>query len=254
MISKGHSERAHSKFSASGADRWFNCPGSVELSEGVPDKPNAWAQEGTEAHEVLEKILVAKIENPLAKVGPLFLNSKTATAQNLRLGVDAAEFILRVHREAPGSSILIETRVYLDFIDPEMFGTFDGAVIDHFGTLHVFDYKFGVGPVSPVKNLQMLFYAIGVAHRFKWNFKRARMWIIQPRLKSYEGPVFWEISITELRDRVEDFEAAVERVKRFPKKFVEGSWCHWCRAKAFCPLKNEGRNQQAALVFSKVKK
>lgn len=247
-MTKNHAERAHSKYSASGAERYFECPGSVGISEGIPDKPNVWSKEGTEAHEVLEQILLAMVEKRRV-IPPV-----TATAEMTRHGFSAASFIIGVHEKAPGSDVLVETRVYLDFIDPEMFGTFDGAVVDHFGTLHVFDYKFGVGPISPVKNLQMIFYAIGVAHRFKWNFKRARMWIIQPRLKSYEGPVYWEISIAELRDRVEDFEAAVERVKRFPKKFVEGAWCHWCRAKAFCPLKNEGRNQQAALVFSKVKK
>ena len=59
-MQSNHGARAHSKFSASGAERWFCCPGSVSLSEGLPDKETIYSKEGTEAHEVLERLL--KIE------------------------------------------------------------------------------------------------------------------------------------------------------------------------------------------------
>ena len=63
MSSQKHKQRAHSKFSASGAERWFACPGSVELSEGVPDKETEWSKEGTLAHEVLEEIMKVMATN-----------------------------------------------------------------------------------------------------------------------------------------------------------------------------------------------
>lgn len=166
-----------------------------------------------------------------------------------RYGEMAAGFIFDLAVKAK-AEVLVETRIYLDFIHPEMFGTFDGAVVDHFGTLHVFDYKYGQGhSVSPTKNLQMIFYGIGLAHKFQWNFKRVRLWIIQPRIKGYDGPVFWEIPTLELRSYVPKFEAAVARVEANPKEYIEGSWCHWCKAKGVCPLKTEGRMIKAIEIF-----
>jgi hypothetical protein len=240
---KAHGERAHSKYSASGAERWFSCPGSVNLSEGIPSKSSVWAKEGTEAHEVLEQLMIAEIRRlPTVTSYP---------TEMLRHGIAARDFIIGLHRQTPHSEIMVETRIYLDFIDPEMFGTFDGAVVDHFGTLHVFDYKYGAGvAVSPKENLQMIFYGIGLAHRFDWNFKRVRLWIVQPRIKGYEGPLYWDISIGELQAWVYQFQKAVDRVKRFPKKYVEGSHCHWCPAKSICPLKTEGKLEKAKAVFS----
>lgn len=243
-MTKGHGDRAHSKYSASGAERYFACPGSVALSEGLPDKPSPWALEGTDAHEVLERILVSSIrKEPTERLdhkGEMFHH-----------GVNAARFILDLAERTPGSDVLVESRVYLSFIHPEMFGTLDAAVVDYFGTLHVFDYKYGAGkPVSPVKNLQMIFYALGLGYSYRWNFRRARLWIIQPRIKGYEGPVYWDLSIRDLRYYVRVFQIAVEEVEKNPKKYVEGSWCHWCRAKSICPLKQAVKFDQAKSIFT----
>lgn len=248
----GHSTRAHSKFSASGAERYFNCPGSVELSEGVPDKETEWSKEGTLAHEVLEQIMRAAIAGGASRVGHAKFPRNIPLVM-VQHGTRAANFILGLHAKTPGAELMVETRVYLKFIHPEMFGTFDGAVVDHFGTLHVFDYKYGAGhAVSPVKNLQMIFYGIGLAEMFHWNFKRVRLWIIQPRIKGYDGPIFWDIDILELKAYVVEFRRAVKRVLDNPSLYLEGSWCHWCKAKAKCPLKNERRVEQAMDIFKSV--
>lgn len=240
-------ERAHSKFSASGAERWFRCPGSVTLSEGRPDKPSVWAEEGTKAHGVLETILKAAV----AKEYVDKLWASKVSKEMWHHGATAANFICRVRNGAPHADLMVESRVYLDFIHPEMFGTLDSAVIDHFGTLHVFDYKYGAGhAVSPRENLQMIFYGVAVAHRYNWNFKNARLWIIQPRIKGYDGPVFWEITIDQLRKYVTDFKLAVRRVLREPNRYMEGPWCHWCKAKPTCPLKTEGRQRKAIDAFA----
>lgn len=49
---------AHAKLSPSSAERWMNCPGSVVLSEGMPDKTTQFAEEGTMAHAVAEAMLL----------------------------------------------------------------------------------------------------------------------------------------------------------------------------------------------------
>lgn len=247
---KKHGERAHSKFSASGAERWFNCPGSVALSEGLPDKSSPWAEEGTKAHEVLEAIMKGAIAKGIRRVA----SSKPVPGVPeimLHYCASAANFILDLHATTKDSDVLVENKVYLDFIHPEMFGTYDGAVVDHFDTLHVFDFKYGAGHAVSVKeNLQMIFYAIGLAHKYHWNFKTVRLWIIQPRIKGYDGPTFWEIPIAELRRYVDKFQNAVDRVLKNPSLYQDGSWCHWCKAKPICPLKRENKNEKAANIFA----
>jgi hypothetical protein len=245
-------ERKHSKFSASGAERWFNCPGSVELSEGQPDKSSVWAEEGTKAHEVLEKVLKALDPNVFGENNAWIRHElpKTYNREMIQYALEAAIFIRDLQKKNPNSEVLVETRIHLDFIHPEMFGTFDGAVIDHFGTLHVFDYKYGAGhSVAPKENLQMIFYGIGLAHLHHWNFKRVRLWIIQPRIKGYDGPAFWEIPIQDLKDYVYKFKKKVLMVEKYPNKYAEGAWCWWCKAKSVCPLKIQNKMDSAIEIF-----
>lgn len=238
--------RAHSKFSASGAERWFNCPGSVELSEGQPDKTSVWAEEGTLAHEVLEYLLLQNIGIP----SPNVTFPKKVPPEMVDHAIEAVNFIATLWRELPDADILVETRIYLEFIHPEMFGTFDSAVIDHFGTLHIFDYKYGAGHSVSVKdNLQMIFYGLGMAHKYNWNFNNVRLWIIQPRIRGYDGPTFWDIPILELRKYVVNFKEAVQGVKDNPKDYYEGSWCWWCKAKSVCPLKLQAKLDSAKDIF-----
>lgn len=244
-MSKDHSQRKHSKYSASGSEMWFNCSGSVALNETLPEKSNKWSLEGTQAHEELERILKAMASYRA-------IGATNVSHEMFNHGINAAQFIFGLHAKTKLSELLFETRVILDFINPEMFGTFDGAVIDHFGTLHIFDYKYGVSLVSPKENLQMIFYALGIAYRHNWNFKNVRLWIIQPRVRGYHGPAFWEMTIHELKAYVPRFAEAVKRVEKFPNKLAEGSWCHWCKAnqQGKCPLKQEAKNDKAKAAFS----
>jgi len=108
--------------------------------------------------------------------------------------------------------------------------------------LNIFDYKFGTHVVSARRNLQLIFYAIAVAQEYHWNFKRVRLWIVQPRARGYDGPTYWELSIDELFDYVKEFRDAVKRVETKSKTYKEGDWCYFCRARTICPLKT--RKQQ----------
>lgn len=259
--STNHSERAHSKFSASGSERWFNCPGSVALSEGLPDKSSPWAEEGTQAHEVLEALLRIELSGndggTIADYEEVFRNKPK---EMFSYGAEAVKYITDLYYKTQGAEISVEERVYLDFLHAEAFGTYDSRIVEYFGTLHVFDYKYGAGhAVSPVKNLQMLFYAVALAHKYQWNFKKVRMWIIQPRIKGYDGPTFWEISILELLEYVPKFKAAIERVEENPDLYIEWTadsgvkddWCHWCKAKTICPVKTAQRHDKASLIFKR---
>ena len=52
-----HTERAHSPLGASSCSRWWNCPGSVQLSKGFHGRSSVFAREGTAAHELSEMCL-----------------------------------------------------------------------------------------------------------------------------------------------------------------------------------------------------
>ena len=234
----GHGERKHSKFSASGAERWFQCPGSVALSEGVEDKSNKWAEEGTRAHEILEAILRIELSGSCGATIEEFGHVLNFQKE---LG-----FTYKQHQE-----MTYHARKTADFIHPEAFGTFDGGVLEYFGILDVVDFKYGARHiVSPMKNLQMIFYGMALAHKYDWNFDRVRLWIDQPRGQGYDGAVFWELSIDELRAWVEVFEDRVLNVELNPDEYIEGSWCHWCKAKKLCPLKREKKLAEAQSIFS----
>lgn len=236
---KLHQERKHSKFSASGAEKWLNCSGSVALSEGLPDKDTPWALEGTKAHEVLEHTLLQRA-----------FDRTKYTREMFNHATEVAKFILGIYEKHPGSELLVETRIQLDFIHADAFGTFDSSIVDHFGILHVFDYKFGKShAVSPIENLQMIFYGLGLAHQYDYNFKKVRLWIIQPRVKGYDGPTFWDITIRELKKYISKFKTAIKRTEEYPKQYIEGSWCHFCKAKQICPLKTAAKTEKALTLF-----
>lgn len=252
-MQQSHQERKHSKYSASGAERWEVCPGSVALSEGQPDRDSPWAIEGTKAHEVLETILTVSIQVGAHRVFyPKF--DRSIPKEMIHHGTHAANLILGEWGSNPDSEISVETRIALDWIHPEMFGTYDGSVAAVFDTLNVYDYKYGQGhAVSAQDSLQMAFYAIGLAHKYDWNFKRIRMWIIQPRIRGYDGPTFWEIPTMELKTKwVDRFRRAVDRVESEPDTYVEGSHCHWCKAKRVCPLKTEAKIEKAKSIFTPI--
>lgn len=250
-----HNERKHSKFSASGASRWFACPGSVELSEDQPRRDSVWSKEGTRAHEVLEAILREAIDRGLSKTRIVPGHLGHVPHDMIQHAMHAANFILRLHADNPKSDLLVETRISLEVVHPEAFGTFDAAVVDYFGTLHVFDFKYGAGhEVKPGTllnpNHQMVFYGLGACERYDWNFKRVRLWIIQPRIANYEKPVYVEFPIMELRKWIRVFQVAATRVVNNPDLFVEGQWCHWCNAKSVCPLKKQNSLRKAASAFA----
>lgn len=230
--------RKHSKFSASGADRWLACPGSVSLSEGIPSTDSVYSIEGTRAHDFLEKAL----SHQQFKIADY-------SSEMVTHGLNAANFIRDQRRGS--SALLVETRIAVPIIHPDAFGTFDSGIIEHFGTLQLFDYKFGRGhAVSPVENYQMLFYGIGLAAKYDWNFARVRLWIIQPRIRSYDGPVYWEIGIRELKSYVKVFQDGVKRTFTHPTEYKEGPWCFFCPGKEKCPLKTKVKRERAKTAFS----
>ncbi len=237
-----HKERAHSKFSASGSERWLNCPASVELEEASPPSPeNHWSKEGTLAHEVLEALLLNK---PLPESFDV-TNEMVGHCERVVQKVKAI-------KNSFGGVMLVEKRIYNLAIDEEMFGTCDVIILGRDRTLHIIDFKYGQGHVvDPTENTQLIQYGLGAADACFWgeSFDRVKFWIMQPRVgKNWHKS--WVLPIEKLEGYWQDlWHKGVARVRRGGHKPMPGSWCHWCRAKLTCPAKNEKRVTQMTDMF-----
>lgn len=231
-----HQARAHAKYSASQMERICNCPGSVALSERAKPLPdNKWALEGTKAHEHLEHTL------------------KTGKAPDVKGEMRshvlwAARYLKALKLKLNKPKPLIETKVSLEHIHPEMFGTLDVALVDLFGELHILDFKYGTKRVNPERNLQLIFYALGVAHQFDYNFESVVLTILQPRACGI--PLWWRTSVEDLQSYETYFRKAVERVENQKENLFEGSWCYWCPARMECPKKRSKHEDEVINVFA----
>lgn len=234
-----HKERAHSKFSASGSERWLKCSASVALEEqSPPSQDSFWSKEGTLAHEVLECTLKR-----------LPLPASFDVTEEMIAHVEKVARKIRAIHQAFGGTLLVEKKVFASFIHPEMFGTCD-AIIASPTMLHIIDFKYGAGHiVSPVENTQLIQYALSAAESYDWDFPQVKNWIMQPRAGE-DWHKSWVVEMSELRGYwLPLWHRGVRRVEQNKSKPWPGSHCHYCRAKAICPAKVESRVNEVATMF-----
>lgn len=256
-----HSKRKHSNFAASSSHRWMNCPASVTLSKNAPpERPSPYAEEGTRAHECTEFIV--------RRFGKLEAAEKEALKkwpkEMVDHAVNSARTIFKL-KPSKQATLLIETRVTLKHIGPELFGTLDYAWVDEWGWLVIIDFKYGAGvPVLPFdeetgeENSQLMYYASGIAAKYEYAFSGIKLAIIQPRVwREDEDPL---TEHTTTIKKLREFEAkvilAVKAAKVpgckpiAPPEGAAENWCRWCRAASFCPAVSKMQMSNADIAFS----
>lgn len=223
--------KAHAKFSASGSERWLNCPGSIALSENAPPQVDSiYAIEGTNAHECLEVVMKNDASPAIVKM------LKKKYPDNMVR--HALAFYDQIVDLMPfDSKLLCETKVSLDFVREDMFGTVDSAIVELFGTLWVIDYKYGAGRmVNPEENTQMIYYALGIAHKYDFNFEKVRLAIAQPRIVHKDGFFrTWDMEVKELMNWEYKFKEGVKAAEDPFAPLKRGRWCFFCPAQSICP-------------------
>jgi hypothetical protein len=237
--------KLHAKFSASGSERWLECPGSVSLSEQAPpQKESVYALEGTTAHECLEVLM--KHDGSGAIVKFLLKRYPETMVRHAQAFHEQVVELMPV-----GSKLLYETKVDLSFVEPRMFGTVDAAIIELFGTLWSIDYKYGAGRmVNPENNTQLIYYALGLAHEYHFNFDNVKLAIAQPRIVHKDGFFrVWEMDVPQLMEWTEKFREGVKRCKDPFAPLKPGRWCFFCPAQEICPAIRETRIEQAKSDF-----
>lgn len=240
-------KKLHAKFSASGSERWLNCPGSVRLSEKAPKQVDSrHAAEGTDAHTCLETFM----KNPSKLFSVSRMLERKYPGSMIQHALDTYQQILKL--VPPGAELLCETEVRLDFVEPGMFGTVDAAIVDLFGTLWVIDFKYGAGRlVNPDENSQAIYYALGIAYSYDFNFERVRLAIAQPRIVHKNGTFrTWDIEIPTLKKWTKTFKDGVEACKDDFAPLNQGRWCFFCPAQTICPAINEKQYDHAQSIFN----
>lgn len=248
--------KAHAEYSASGAERWLNCPPSHELSQKAPEAPeSSYAAEGTEAHACFEFLLKNRHNLKVA----LTVARKTYSADMVEHAKAAVEWLAQRAANMPDAEILSETRVNSSpFLIEGQFGTLDAAIVEEFGRLLVCDYKYGAGiAVEPVdedgnENPQLVYYALALSYAYNHNFQDVELVVIQPRAYHESGETIRSvvIPIDRLLSWHRRFRDGVMATSDKDAVFKTGKWCRFCRAAPICPELKDKALKDAQIAFS----
>lgn len=255
-----HDERQHALLSASGSERWINCPASPRLEEGLPEETSVYAEEGTLAHELAELILrvdlklitMAAYKSRLEelKASPLYSDSMLEPVKVYTDYVKAQ--FAEAKRVDKHARILIEEKLDLTEWIPDGFGTSDCIVICNLG-IEVVDLKFGQGKqVYAEENSQLKSYGRGamkVAERTT-TFNKVTLTIVQPRLDHISS---WSLSTKELRDWSEEtLKPKAEEAYSGNGAQVPGDWCQFCKVRPRCKALHVMAMEQVRRDFDEV--
>jgi len=261
----------HARLGASSSKRWMTCPGSVALSEGIPDSTSEFAQEGTAAHELAEMVLDAKIQGvesePEEYIGetmqvdedpdgtPVLILVTTDMADAVKVFTDyVMERYRELKKEDPNTKIYLERSFDLAPLNPPepMWGTADVTIwCPKLKLLVVIDYKHGQGVVVEVtENSQVMMYGLGATVAQGTIPDGVETTIVQPRAFHPDGPVR---TYAFGRDRLIGFKgqlfAAAFATQQDNAPLVVGDHCKFCLAKPRCSAQREHAYELATVEF-----
>jgi len=226
---------AHATLSPSSAVRWMACPGSVRLTKDLPDDSSAFADEGTDAHELAALCLETNTDAK-AYLGRIMEKGNAVTDEMALAVQDYVDYVRDVVA-ATGGELLVEQKLSIAHITGEAGakGTSD-VVILAAPELIIADLKFGRGvPVDAMDNPQLQIYALGALEQFGLaaDFERVRTVIHQPRLGAVSE---WTQTVEELKAfEAEVAKAAGDSALPDAPLHPTGKGCKFCKAKATCP-------------------
>lgn len=244
----GHEDRPHAPCSASGANRWLKCPGSVGLSVGIKQKTSIYAEEGTKAHELSEQHLNAWVNNK-----HVFIE-----CDNLEMNEHVLNYITFVKNKSKEfekpPNIKIEAKLTLNQ-EMSMYGTADVAMTGQLaGNSHgkIIDFKYGKTPVQVRENPQLAYYAVALMLTSKQALESVEVSIFQPRIDDGITSIFytreellcWHAVLYKGAEK-----ALWQVIYKDDREFNKGTWCKWCSAKNICPKWNEPATEGEGLEF-----
>ena len=241
----------HALLSASASHRWLNCPPSVRLSEGIPDRGGEYAQEGTDAHSLceyrLKKLLGMEAVNPTEHLD-WYNGEMEECAENYASYV--LELLEKAKETCADPVVLVEQRVDFSRFVENGFGTADCIIISD-GAMNIVDYKHGKGvEVSAEGNPQMMLYALGALEIFDGicDIDEVQMTIFQPRIGNISVSGMSKDALLEWANGELTEKAAL--AYEGGGEFACGDWCRFCKAKAVCRKRAEENLKMAQYDFA----
>ena len=234
----------HSPIGASSMYRWAECPGSVALSEGIVSESSAYAEEGTEAHELGATWLKGNGKTPECDDDEML--------DNVRVYVDYVFGLL-----GSRCKLFVEHGFDLSDVYPGAYGTNDAAVYDGVNKiLHVIDLKYGAGIyVSARNNPQLRYYALGALLELQkegHEVETVVMTIVQPRCTTIEGAARSEtIDAIDLMEFAADLVMYAKRTAEPNAPLKAGDHCRFCPAIIKCPEVQNVKQLVAKSEFAK---
>ena len=237
-------ELGHSPLGASGAKRWMNCPGSVQLSAGLGDnEDDTFSGPGQAAHALAEQCIIANVD-PWTRIGQEMPTDNGTLPVDLEMATAVQEYISMIRREYPdrnqGNS-WVERRFHCPSIHEYFYGTSDYVYLwDEERALDVTDYKHGAGIIIEVKdNEQCMYYACGILEDLGlWDkVDRVKLRIVQPRGFHWDGPIReWSISTADLREWLDGVLVPAMDRALVSRDTKSGEHCRFCPARSRqCP-------------------
>lgn len=220
--------REHARLSASGADRWLNCPASIAMEEHIPNRSSRFAEHGTAAHELAERCLQEQLKAEFF-LGYTFNGFKVDPEM-----VRGVQVYLDYVKHTEGD-MFIEKRVDFSPWVPGGFGTCDCLIVTG-NMVHVIDLKFGKGVrVDAENNSQGMLYALGALNELNATSHKIEVFkiaIVQPRLNHLSE---FEITKDDLLEWAKIVKVKAARCFQDEPLFNPGvKQCRFCKAKTRC--------------------
>lgn len=268
---KNKEEPKHALLAPSSANRWMACPGSVYLSTQCPPTASSvYAEEGTHAHAVAEKILSEWLFQDIDIVEAY--EAHKDLFQDNEMAEHVLEYCLacaRLMMERRPERVAVEKKFT---IIPELsWGTADFAFVhkklvttrgngkrpERWGV--IVDLKYGQGyPVDVRGNLQLTAYAVGMDNEPEWGpLDGVEVFIYQPRADHVDGPLrALRLDRRELDRMTKQIEVAaseaIRQMKNEEPKFSAGDHCRWCPGIAICAVHAAKMHNTAEIDFTEI--
>lgn len=235
----------HAKFGPSSADRWINCPYSVEASKNIVQESSVYADQGTVAHELCEHVFRRDFfGTPIPQTALLKIALEDDQGEEM---MNCAESYVELisewlKMESLGNIIWygLERGIPV-FPEEECFGTGDFTIIGTKGCA-IIDFKYGAGREVGVDSTQLKMYGLGV-WRYLSNLPddyEVNTVVYQPRISAIPK---WSVYYNDdMKEFAQETWAAIHKSKEKDLEPCEGSHCFWCPLKRTknpaekCPL------------------
>jgi hypothetical protein len=209
-------------------------------------RSSIYADRGTALHAAMAMLLDDDEQSLEGLVGKAF-NVYVITRDDVENALRPAFSYVDALLDEPGAEYYLERRVGFPTI-AGAYGTCD-LLVRISDTIHVLDYKFGIGVHVPVLrpdgdddvlNAQLMFYAAAARHslpEFFAGVENIVLTILQPQSAEIDAEMVSSVVVrhAELDEFIAAYRTACAEALSESPHLERGTWCRFCAARPICP-------------------